>query len=100
MVFPLDRRITIVARVRTRELFAFVLLLTRGHNYDCCWPSILLSFNIVFFVEDEESSGDEGEASDAKEAYKVPRRSWGTASAGRGLAGVRKSDEVGRQVAN
>ena len=36
VVFPLDRRITIVARVRTRELFAFVPLLTRGHNYNCC----------------------------------------------------------------
>ena len=72
-----------MARVRKGELFAFVLLLTRGRaQLQLPLAEYFAVGNIVFFVEDEESSGDEGETSDAKEAYKIPRRSWGTAPAG------------------
>ena len=43
-----DATKTIVARVPTCELFAF--LLTKADDYDCC-------LNMVFYVEDEGSVG-------------------------------------------
>ena len=58
-----DATKTIVARVPTCELFAF--LLTKTDDYDCC-------LNMVFYAEDEGSGGDEDDLADAKQRYDVP----------------------------
>ncbi len=41
-------------------------------NCECCSPTILLSFEIDFYVEDEENGGNEGETANAKEGCEGP----------------------------
>ena len=61
-----------MSQVRTHG--PFVIFLTQADDYECCSPSIVLLFKIVFYVKDEESSGDEGETASAKEGYERPGR--------------------------
>ena len=46
-----------------------VIFLNQADDYESCSPSIVLLFDIVFYVKHEESSGDEGETASAKEGY-------------------------------
>ena len=51
-----------MSQVRTHG--PFVIFLNQADDYECCSPGIVLLFEIVFYVKDEESSGDEGETAD------------------------------------
>ncbi len=41
-------------------------------NCACCLPTILLSFEIDFYVEDEENGGDEDETANTWDGYEDP----------------------------
>ena len=49
-----------------------MIFLNQADDNECCSPSIVLLFKIVFYVKDEESSGDEGETADATAGYERP----------------------------
>ena len=58
------------SQVRTHG--PFVIFLNQADDYECCSPSIVLLFEIGFYVKDEGSSGDEGETTDVKGGYERP----------------------------
>ena len=59
-----------VSQVRTHG--PLVNCLTQAVDYECCSPSIVLLFEIGFYVKVEGSSGDEGETTDVKGGYERP----------------------------
>jgi len=73
----LDGRTTIVTRVRTRGPLAFLLQANGPPSVagrlqlQLLLAEILLSSEIIFHVEDEESDRGEGETADAEEGYHV-----------------------------
>ena len=51
-----------------------VNFLIQADDYECCSPSIVLLFDIVFCAKEGENGGDGVETADAKEGYERRRQ--------------------------